>query len=187
MSTTTIQAPTLVRNTKPGPTVFTDSVTKTEVTWNGANDPMGQDVQVVPPAFLENSDFLRALTRGIFVIESAPDDVRQQLALHLEQPGLKRQAEQWQNQQTQAQSSSLLTVDHQAKNDIVAVACIGPDTRGGAGQCGAEIPVRENKLGEKAPLCPQHEQLAAQYVPVEDGTWARVGLAPRTQYQPIVS
>ena len=187
MSTTTIQAPTLVRNTKPGPTVFTDSVTKTEVTWQGANDPMGQDVQVVPPSFLESSDFLRSLTRGIFVIESAPEDVRKQLALHLDQPGLKRQAEQWQAQQDQAQSSALLTVDHKAKNDIVAVACIGPDTRGGDGKCGAEIPVRENKIGEKAPLCPQHDQLASQYVPTEDGNWTRVALASRQQYQPIVS
>jgi hypothetical protein len=183
-SVTIIQTPTLVRNTKLGPTVFTDPETKTEITWQGANDPMGDDVQVVPPGILGSSDFLRCLTRGIFVIESAPDDVRAQLEAHLNQPRLRRQAEQWQAQQDQGRETSLATVEVVNQNDIVAVPCIGPATRG-EGLCGADIPVRESAKGDKAPLCGQHEMLASQYVPTEDGNWVRVRQAPRQQFQSI--
>lgn len=186
MSTTTIQAPVLVRNTKPGPTVFHDPTTGSEVTWQGANDPMGDDVQVIPPTFLASSDFLRSLSRGIFVIESAPEDILAQLDAHLSSPGLARQAASWKAKQANEQTSALEHIDHTANNDIVAVKCIGPSTRGD-GQCGAEIPVRDNARNEKAPLCAQHAQLASQFVPTEDGGWTRAALAPRQTYQPIVS
>lgn len=186
MSPTTLQQPVLIRNTKLGPTVFSDAKSGAEITWGGADDPMGEDVQAVDADLLKNTEFLRSLSRGTFVLEAAPDEVVAALEGHLQSPALQRQAANWRAKQEQEKNTSIESVDHAAKNDIVSVTCIGPSTRG-AGECGDQIPVRENSKNEKAPLCPQHAQLAPQYVPTEDGGWVRVGLAARQTHQPISS
>jgi hypothetical protein len=183
---TTLTQPILVRNTKLGPTVFCDAKSGEEITWGGANDPMGNDVQPVSEDLLKSSEFLRSISRGTFVIESAPEDTLQALEGHLHSPALLRQAAQWNAQQADAADTALETIDHKANNDIVTVACIGPDARG-AGECGEQVAVKDTAKGEKAPLCPKHAALASQYVPTEDGKWARAGLAPRQTYQPISS
>jgi|SRR5665213_99000 len=183
---TTLQQPILIRNTKLGPTVFTDAKSGAEITWGGANDTMGEDVQAVDADLLKNTEFLRSLSRGTFVVEGAPDEVLEALAGHLDSPALRRQAANWAAKQEQEKNTSIELVDHKAKNDIVSVSCIGPNTRGD-GECGDSIAVRENAKNEKAPLCPTHAQLAPQYVLTEDGGWVRVGLAARQIHQPITS
>lgn len=186
MSTTnTLSAPVLIRNTKLGPTVFSDGK-GVEITWGGADDPMGEDVQAVDAELLKNTEFLRSLSRGTFVLESAPPEVVGALEGHLNSPALRRQADNWAAKQAAEKSTVIESVDHQSKNDIVTVACIGPDARG-EGECGDPIAVRENTKGDKAPLCAQHAQLAPQYVPTEDGGWARVGLSARQTHQPVIS
>jgi hypothetical protein len=183
---TTLQQPILIRNTKLGPTVFTDAKSGAEITWGGADDPMGEDVQAVDADLLKNTEFLRSLSRGTFVIEAAPDEVVSALQGHLDTPALRRQAANWQAKQDLEKSTAIESVDHKAQNEIVTVLCVGPGTRGD-GECGEQIPVRENAKNEKAPLCGQHSQLAPQYVPTEDGGWVRVGLAARQTHQPVVS
>ena len=186
MSTNTLAKPVLVRNTKLGPTVFKDGNDGAEVVWQGANDPMGEDVQPVPVAFLSNSQFLSSLNRETFVIESADESLIAELGEHLNSPALKRQAEQWKAQKAGEQTATFDLIEDKALNDIVVVTCVGPATRG-EGACGAEIPRKELGKNDHAPLCPKHEGFASQYVPTEDGNWVRAGLAPRRQHQSIVS
>lgn len=186
MSTTSLQQPILIRNTKLGPTVFSDAKSGAEITWGGANDPMGEDVQAVDADLLKNTEFLRSLSRGTFVLESAPDEVVDSLAGHLNSPALKRQAANWQAKQDLEKTTAIESVDHKSNNDIVTVSCVGPSTRGD-GECGEQIAVRENAKDDKAPLCPQHAQLAPQYVLTEASGWVRAGLASRQVHQPITS
>jgi hypothetical protein len=183
---TTLTQPILVRNTKLGPTVFCDAKSGEEITWGGANDPMGNDIQPVSEDLLKSSEFLRSLSRGTFVVDSAPEDVTAALEGHLKSPALLRQAASWSAQQEAERNTAIETVDHKANNDIVTVACIGPDARG-AGECGEQVAVKDTAKGEKAPLCPKHTALAGQFVPTEDGGWARVGLAPRQTHQPVIA
>jgi hypothetical protein len=186
MSTTTLQQPILIRNTKLGPTVFSDAKSGAEITWGGANDPMGEDVQAVDADLLKNTEFLRSLSRGTFVLEAAPEEVFEALESHLNSPALRRQAQHWQTKQEQEKTTSIESVDHASKNDIVTVSCLGPSTRGD-GLCGEAIAVRENAKDEKAPLCALHAQLAPQYVLTEGSGWVRAGLAARQVHQPITS
>lgn len=183
---TTLQQPILIRNTKPGPTVFTDAKSGAEITWGGANDAMGDDVQAVDADLLKNTEFLRSLSRGTFEVESAPDDVLAALEGHLNSPALRRQAANWAAKQETEKTTSIEKIEHKDKNDIVSVTCVGPNTRGD-GTCGEQIAVRESAKNDKAPLCPTHAQLAPQYVITEDGNWVRVGLAERQTHQPITS
>ncbi len=183
---TTLKQPILVRNTKLGPTVFCDAKSGEEITWGGANDPMGEDVQPVSEDLLKSSEFLRSLSRGTFVIESAPEEIVEALEGHLQSPALRRQAATWEAKVESEKVTSLEHIDHKSNNDIVTVKCIGPSTRGD-GECGNEIPVKELGKQDHAPLCPQHAQLASQFVPTEEGGWARVRLDDRKTHQPIVS
>jgi len=187
MSTTnTLSAPVLIRNTKLGPTVFSDAKSGAEITWGGANDPMGEDVQAVDADLLKNTEFLRSLSRGTFVLEAAPDDVVAALEGHLNSPALLRQAANWQVKQELEKTTAIESVDHKANNDIVTVSCLGPGARGD-GECGEQIAVRENAKDDKAPLCAKHAQLAPQYVLTEASGWVRAGLASRQVHQPITS
>ena len=182
---TSLQQPVLIRNTKLGPTVFQDEEGH-QVTWQGRDDPMGEDIQPIPQAFLQSSEFLRSLSRGTFVLESASDDVTEALAGHLDSPALRKQAANWASKQASEKVSAIEVVDHKANADIVTVKCLGPATRG-TGTCDVEIPVKEKGKNEHVPLCGQHEALAPQYVQTEDNNWVRVALAPRQQHQSIVS
>lgn len=146
--------PVLVRNTEAGPTVFTDANTNTQVEWQGAGDPSGEDVQQVPDKLVENVSFLRAVNRGILVVEEATDEVMAALA---------RQTTSWKERRAKAEAASADAIDEQANNDLISVPCIGPSTRG-QGECGEAVPVRENRMYDKPTLCPRHAALAPQYV-----------------------
>ncbi len=65
-------APVLVRNLSRGPAVFNDIKTATSIEWQGAGDPNGDDIQPVPASIaIENVNFLKAVSRGTFLIESS--------------------------------------------------------------------------------------------------------------------
>lgn len=146
--------PVLVRNTEAGPTVFTDTNTNTQVEWQGADDPSGEDVQQVPDALIENVAFLRAVNRGILVVEEASDATREALA---------RQTESWQARRKRAEDASTDAMDEQANNDLIQMPCIGPSQRG-SGECGEPVPVREKQKHDKPVLCSRHAALTPQYV-----------------------
>jgi hypothetical protein len=91
----TISQPVLLANNQPGPTVFRDDNSNTEITWEGAGDPQGQDIQPIPVFFLENTNFLRILNKGIFRLVSAPPEVCDLLEAYLSDPTLTQQRASW--------------------------------------------------------------------------------------------
>lgn len=72
--------PVLVRNTETGPSVFSDTAKNIAIEWQGAGDPDGEDVQNVPDEVIDNVNFLKALQRGIFVVEEASPETKERLA-----------------------------------------------------------------------------------------------------------
>lgn len=168
--------PVLVRNTASGPTVFTDAATNTQVEWQGAGDPAGEDLQQVPDALAENVYFLRAVNRGILVVEEASDATRELLA---------RQTASWQTRTAAAKAASLGTIDEQANNDLISVPCVGPSQRG-TGECGDSVPVREKTKNDKPPLCSRHAALAPQYV-MSEGEVGPDGVAPKRWTRSVVT
>lgn len=71
--------PVLVRNTEGGPSVFSDTSKNIAIEWQGAGDPNGEDVQNVPDEVVDNVNFLKALQRGIFVVEEASPEMQERL------------------------------------------------------------------------------------------------------------
>ena len=193
MSTKLLSRPVLVRNTTQGPNVFHDSQSGSEVTWQGAGDVMGGDVQPVPVSFLESHDFLKALNKGSLIIEGGPDEVLEEISEYLKDPGLRAQAAANAQALAAQRSATLEHIENKANNDIVSVKCLGPSARGN-GECGVEIPVRDIAQGEKPPLCNAHASLASQFIPVEGEkmvngkpvtNWVRAGITDRQTYQPL--
>lgn len=149
-----LAAPVMVRNTEGGPTVLSDLRTKEYVEWQGAGDPSGADVQAVPEEFLQNVNFIRAVQRGILVIENAEDNPEVTEAI-------ERQNKAWAYRREQAQKSAEDSIDQQANNDIVTTDCIAP-------ACSNVVTLKEKQKNERPPLCSTHESMAPQYVPIDD-------------------
>lgn len=167
--------PLLVRNLSDGPTVFSVLKDGVAIEWQGKDNPDGEDLQQVPDALVENVDFLKAVQRGVLVVEDAPDALKEMLA---------KQTDAFERRTSKAAQASRDAIDPAAHNDIVSTECIGPNNRG-SGLCGAPVPVREKTKNERPPLCERHRQLEGQYVPEEtdqmvDGKavmrWVRVGV-----------
>jgi hypothetical protein len=167
-----------VRNTQPGPTVFTDNMTKVQIEWAGAGDPSGNDLQQVPGTVVNHVQFMRHLQKGIFAVEGATPEVE---AIIARQTGAYRQ------RRADADAAIRATIVEETHNDIIVVSCVGPSTRG-KGQCNEEVTVREKQRNEAPPLCSKHADLKAQFVPESteeliDGEpvmkWVRTTLAPR--------
>lgn len=163
-NTVLLNAPVLLENTQPGPTIFTDDQSHTSITWEGAGDTGGRDIQAIPLSFLENINFLRILNRGILTVYDAPEDVKKMIDVQLGSSKLRDQAVAWRAQENAKSEDRAIAINHVANQDLVAVKCVGPGSRQGA-KCDAEVPVRELNLGEKPPLCEQHKHLASSFVP----------------------
>lgn len=175
--------PLLVQNLQSGPTTFSVLSDNVQIEWQGKDDPGGNDVQHVPDLLAQNVDFLRALQRGIFEIVEAPDSVKDALA---------KQTSSYRDRQSKENEATVSAIDHVVDNDLVAASCIGPSTRG-TGECAEQVPVRAKNQDAKPILCPRHENLASQYVLVEDPDKPMIekdgGLSPakkwvRTQVEP---
>ncbi len=150
--------PVLVRNAEAGPTVFTDAATNTQVEWQGAGDPSGEDWQQVPDALVNNVAFLKAVNRGVLVIEEASDEARS---------ALEAQSANWRRRQDEAAKASVDAISEEAQNDLITLSCVGPNQRGTGGECGEMVPVREKTKDDKPPLCSRHAALASQFVMTE--------------------
>ena len=174
-----VAAPVYVRNTEDGPTIMSaDAKGSQYVEWAGRGDPMGNDVQIVPEDYLQNVNFVRAVQRGILVIDNEEDNPEVV-------ESIKKQNDAWQARRIAAQKASKASLDQEANNDLIAVPCIGPSGRA-TGFCGNEVPVKDRQKNERPPLCSIHADLAPEFVP-EDTTenglnvrkWLRAGIAPR--------
>lgn len=173
-----VNAPVMVRNTEGGPTVLSDLRTKEYVEWQGAGDPGGADVQAVPEEFLQNVNFLRCVQRGILVIENAEDNPEIVAAI-------EKQNSAWAARRREAQKSAEDSIDQQANNDIVTTECV-------LGTCTNVVTLKEKQKNDKPPLCSTHENLAPQFVPVDDVSgdtegairkWNRVTVTAREKAQ----
>lgn len=151
-------APTLVRNTTRGPLVFRSEESKTSVEWQGADDPMGGDVQPVPASFLDDVQFHRMAARGILVIQKADEVGREKLDLH---------RQEWEQRQERQRTASADSLDTTVQDDAVVKTCIGPSGKGPDQLCGADVPIRASKLRETPPLCSMHGGLANQFLAQE--------------------
>lgn len=147
--------PTMVRNTHGGPAVFSDG--NQHVEWAGAGDIMQNDVQPVPPAFMDNVQFHRMVTRGIFVVETADEDIAGVLAAH---------RRDWEMRNARAQAASAAAIDMAPDDDSIMKNCLGPSTTG-RGKCDQSVPVKVRELASKPPLCTVHAELAPQFVAEE--------------------
>lgn len=172
-------APTMVRNTAAGPTVFADS--NQHVEWAGAGDPMGLDIQPVPESFLANVQFHRMVARGIFEVETSDDKINAALQQH---------RQEWESRLAQQRDASQRALDQAPQNDSVVKTCIGPSGKDPSQLCGADVPIRASKLAEIPPLCPPHSGLAHQFIAQEserivngrpEVVWVRTRLAAPTR------
>jgi hypothetical protein len=150
-----LNTPTMVRNTTKGPTVF--SADGQNVEWAGAGDVMGNDLQPVPASFLENVQFHRMAARGIFKIETGDQEIEATLALH---------RQDYEQRMRRQQNASIDALDMTPGDDSLMLECVGPSANG-HGACGMSVPMKANKQSEQPPLCPQHAELAGQYVAQE--------------------
>lgn len=145
----------MIRNMQSGPTVFTDS-DGAHVEWEGRGDANGADVQPVPPKFVENVQFQRALTRGVFEIEEADETIKEILAQH---------RETWLAREESRRNASEEALVRPQDNDTLMVNCIGPSGRGpNPGLCGDPVPVKATQQDKQPPLCSKHIYLKSQFV-----------------------
>jgi hypothetical protein len=170
--------PFAVRNLEAGPAVFSDPTRNIAIEWQGADDEDGGDIQQVPDELADNVNFLRALQKGIFEVEEAPEALR---------AALDKQTASWRRKSEQAKAQTEAALDPQANNDIIPTPCVGPGPRPGV-QCGADVLIREKSKGERPPLCSKHKNLAGEYVitqgeKIVDGKaetlWTRMGMTQR--------
>lgn len=178
----TTAAPIMVRNTQPGPTVFTAG--DQHVEWQGEGDPAGMDIQQVPADFMNHVQFRQALVRGIFVVEDADEAIQDTIARH---------RDEWSIRQERQRNASKEALEFVQDNDMLMLSCIAPAGRGTSGAtCNADVAVKSRQVGEKPPLCNDHRKLAAQFLPEETGTvvkgkpeikWIRTRMATRTRAQ----
>lgn len=167
----------MVRNAQRGPTVFSDATQHVE--WAGSGDPHGADVQPVPPEFTDNVQFRRALTRGILVVEEAPDDIQAVLDAH---------HQEWQQRMQRQQEASARSIDATPERDMPVATCLAPDSKTDNGQCGKHVLASKNN--DHPPLCDDHQHLSTQFVSEETGrivggkpevAWIRTQMGARTR------
>lgn len=174
---------TMIRNHQSGPTVFTAEDGQ-HVEWEGAGDANGADVQPVPPKFIENVQFQRALTRGVFSVEQADDEVKRILEQH---------REAWQAREEVRRTASETSIDRPQDNDTLMVKCIGPAGRGpNPGLCEEPVPVKATQQDKQPPLCAKHLYLKSQFTPEvtdrlvggrQEVVWRRVRMTDREREQ----
>lgn len=172
-------APTMVRNTAAGPTVFADA--QQHVEWQGSGDPMGGDLQPVPPSFLDNVQFHRMTARGILVVETADEAIAAALASH---------KQDWETRLERQRTASIDAIDQAPQNDSVVKGCIGPSGKSPEMLCGVEVPIKAAKLADTPPLCSMHTGLAGQFIAQEgekivegkpEVVWVKARLAAPTR------
>jgi hypothetical protein len=175
--------PFAVRNLEAGRAVFSDPTRNIALEWSGAGDVDGNDIQQVPDELAENVNFLRAVQKGIFAVEEAPEAIK---------AALDKQTTSWRRKAEQDREATAAAIDPEAHNDLLQVACIGPGQRAGT-KCEALVLVKEKTMGEKPPLCDRHKKLVSEYVMTQtdkivDGKaetkWVRADMGAR-EYQQV--
>ena len=172
----------MARNNQAGPTVLSSDPKGTYfVEWQGLGDPAGGDVQPVPEEVQNVVAFQRCVRRGIFTLLTDEDEAIGE--------AMVKQQTAWDKRQAFSQETATEVIDQEANNDIVSMPCVGPSTRAGT-RCGVDVPVKDTTKNDHPPLCSQHQNLAAQYLPSEemlDGhnvtVWTKLTIGARERQQ----
>jgi hypothetical protein len=176
----------MARNNQDGPTVLSSDPKGTHyVEWQGKGDPSGGDIQPVPEEIQNTVQFQRCVRRGIFTLLDESEDTG------VISEAMERQQEAWDYRQGSTQATAAQVIDQQANNDIIALTCVGPSSRGDAStRCGADVNVRDKNKDDRPPLCNAHADLAPQFIPEEiivDGkprrTWTRMQMGARQRME----
>lgn len=149
--------PVLVKNNVAGPTVFSDPVSHVQIEWAASGDPEGNDFQYVPDDLVNNVNFMKAVTRGIYAIEDAPEGVHE---------AILRQGEAYRHRQEAAKAAAAAVIDQRADDDLISMPCMGPGARPGS-DCGDLVPVRAKHRDRKPPLCDRHAGMLNLFALVE--------------------
>jgi hypothetical protein len=146
----------VLRNTRPGYTVFQDDNTKVTLVFAGAGDPAGEDVQQCSAALLKNSRLVRAVSIGILQIEEAPEAL---------QAALDAQRNEYESREAKMAEAADLAQRAADRTVARGIACIAP--KGSRGElCGSYTLAAQNPR-ERPPLCAEHQHLASQYAIME--------------------
>jgi hypothetical protein len=156
---TPLAAPITVRNTQPGPTVFTAPGNGAHVEWQGAGDPQGLDIQSCPAEFLQIVAFRNAMEKGIF--EQVDDEAQIEEALTLHR-------QEWEQQQERRRNAGTDSIEVEANKDMHVFECIGLVGKGGQ-SCGAPLSLKPEELQNTPPLCSEHKKFARKYIAEETG------------------
>lgn len=172
----------LARNLRPGPMVLTPVESSSEyLVWQGANDPDGQDVQLVSAEAAVSIPFQRAVARKLLAIEG--DDAPE--LDPMVQAYLDRQAAVTQARREAADADLEDKIDHADQRILHGIECVGPNSRG-TGQCGTLVSIPGKNKDLTPPLCERHRLLVIEFVAevVEEGDkqitkWVRTEMGPR--------
>lgn len=173
-------APTMIRNTRPGPTVHTFG--DQQITWNGAGDPDGLDIQPVTAELMNNVTFRQSLARGIYVEVDDQDEIDAAIAQH---------RDEWHNREERQANAGQEAIEMVQDNDFLMLTCIGPAGHSG-NLCGEPVSVKSKLRNDTPPLCKAHKPLTGQFVTQETGIikdgkpeieWIRITKGIRTRQQ----
>lgn len=176
----TTAAPMMVRNTRPGPTVHTFG--DQQVTWNGAGDPDGLDIQPVTADLANSVTFRQSMARGIFVEVDDEAEIEAAISQH---------RDEWANRDERQSNAGQEAIEQVQDNDYLMLTCLGPAGKSG-NLCGADVSVKSSKVAEAPPLCKAHKPLASQFLSEETGVikngkpeikWTRSRLGAREKAQ----
>lgn len=180
--------PVPVQNLVDGPTTFSDPTKNVAIEWQARDHINGEDVQIVPDEIVATAPFQKALRNGVFArLDGVEEDTESEQA----NLAFARQTAANAKREADYSAANSAVIDQAPQNDILTVACIGPNNRGN-GTCGNPAPFKESARNETPPLCSTHKNLASEFIPTEsdtlvDGkptvTWQRMGLAPRERQQ----
>jgi hypothetical protein len=152
---------TLVRNHRPGPTVFGDeSVGAKPVVWQGAGDPGGLDVRSVPQPIIDAAAFQDALEVGIFSLVDSDAEAKSIRAQRRENVAAAIEAKD---------QASTDVIDQPKEDDWLVLSCLGPAGRGSTELCNASVTLKATEVETEVPLCPKHGYLKSQFVRTETG------------------
>lgn len=154
-----------LRNMMNGVTVLTPYFNdpKTYLEFQAAGDPGGGDVQYISEELAASPACVKAVMHGTLALET--DTMSPEVA-----QAFQNQMRVARQQREKAQSQIADTIERTENRDLVGETCVGPGDRPGS-ECGAQVAVRDRAQRDTAPLCSRHEDLASQYVAVEDNSY----------------
>lgn len=149
-----------LRNLKNGIVVFSvdPSNSRNYIQLEAAGDPSGGDVQYVSQEALVQPAVVKAIVHGVVKLEenTLSDEISQRFQAQVDAARAREE---------QARKAVEMSIQRTTNSDLIGFPCIAPS---GNGTCGQHVPMKEELLAERPPLCAKDAHLAGQFVPTED-------------------